>query len=96
MIFPKEKLCQTAQLYKKQITYYNASNGAKIEGCIPRHLSEIDFTILKTPDHLQFRKFIEHEKLPAVEAQVFIVGNGKTKMFEPFLEISFSFDDDKY
>ncbi len=32
------------------------------------------------------RKFIEHEKLPAVEAQVFVVGNGKAKMFEPFLE----------
>ena len=59
---------------KKQITYYNASNGAKIEGCIPRHLSEIDFTILKTPDHLQFRKFIEHEMAEPINIpeQVFI------------------------
>jgi hypothetical protein len=46
---------------KKQLTYYNASNGAKIEGCIPKHLSEIDFTLLKEPDHIQFRNFIEHE-----------------------------------
>ena len=46
---------------KKQITYYNASNGAKIEGCIPRHLSEINFTLLKEFDHQQFRDFIENE-----------------------------------
>ena len=46
---------------KKQITYYNASNGAKIEGCIPKHLSEIDFARLKEPDHIQFRNFIENE-----------------------------------
>ena len=46
---------------KKQITYYNASNGAKIEGCIPRHLSEINFTLLNEFDHQQFRDFIENE-----------------------------------
>ena len=46
---------------KKQITYYNASNGAKIEGCIPRHLSEINFTLLNEFDHQQFRGFIENE-----------------------------------
>ena len=46
---------------KKQTTYYNASNGAKIEGCIPKHLSEIDFARLKEPDHIQFRNFIENE-----------------------------------
>ena len=31
------------------------------------------------------RKLREHEKLQAIEAQVFIVGSGKTKMFEPFI-----------
>lgn len=46
---------------KHHLTYYNASNGAKIEGCIPRHLSEINFTFLKEPDHQQFRDFIENE-----------------------------------
>ena len=46
---------------KKQLTYYNASNGAKIEGCIPKHLSEIDFAQIKEHDHLQFRNFIENE-----------------------------------
>lgn len=45
----------------KHLTYYNASNGAKIEGCIPKHLSEIDFARLKEPDHIQFRNFIENE-----------------------------------
>ena len=42
----------------KDILYLNASDGAKIEGAEPKHLSDCDWDIIKDFDHNRFRNFI--------------------------------------
>ena len=44
-----------------EIKVYNASNGARIERTIPKHLSEINFDSLKKVDHSFLCNFIENE-----------------------------------
>ena len=50
-----------------EIRVYNASNGAKIEGTTPKHLSEINFNSLKKADHPFLRSFIENEMAEPID-----------------------------
>lgn len=45
---------------------YNSSNGARIEGTIPKHLAEITFDSLKKADHPFLRSFIENEMAESI------------------------------
>ena len=45
---------------------YNSSNGARIEGTIPKHLSEIYFDSLKEADHPFLLNYIENEMAESI------------------------------
>ncbi len=56
--------------HQKQLKFFNASNGAKIEGCIPKHLSEINFEQLKEQNHENFRNFIMEKMTEEIDISI--------------------------
>lgn len=57
---------QVISTLPSDVKVFNASNGAKIEGTIPKHLSEITFDSLKKADHPFLRNFIENEMAESI------------------------------
>lgn len=57
---------QVISTLPSDVKVFNASNGAKIEGTIPKHLDEITFDSLKKADHPFLRSFIENEMAESI------------------------------
>ena len=53
--------------FKEKINFYNASDGAKIEGAIPLHLSEIDWNKYSSFDHDNMRDEIISNKSKSID-----------------------------